>query len=282
MLLPVGSLSSYVYCARKLYLQRVLGLAEMPKESLIRGSIRHKAYEGINKVDEQIVKRIKKAGDLAYLLQTYKQEHSKILRNLIIGYKKELKQFNLSMLDVFKQTWPLIIPDSEARAYNIFNFIKKHEVFGEELWSMLVPKIRSELKIDSEKLCLSGIIDEVHVYPDSYIPFELKTGKMPAQGAWPGHKMQLGAYALLLEDKFKVEIKEGFIRYLDSNDTRHIAINPFLRDEVITLIGKVKALLSSGNLPEFCSNENKCLSCGLKSICHDPVALKQRTDEMLH
>ena len=281
-MLSVSSLSSYLYCARKLYLERVLGLAEAPKEILLRGAIRHKAYENINKIDEQLIKNIKKATNLAQLLQIYKQEHSKILRNLIIEHKKELKQFDLSMLDVFKQVWPLIFSDSETRAYNLFNFIQKHNIYGEELWEMLVPKIESEFKIESEKLHLRGIIDEVHIYPNSYVPFELKTGKMPRQGIWPEHRIQLGAYALLLEDRFSVEVKEGFIKYLDSNKICHIAVNPFLKSEITDLINKVRALLNSRELPEVCSNENKCNRCGLKDICHDKVTLKQKVDEILH
>ena len=274
-MISVSSLSSYLYCARKLYLQRVLGLVEVPKESLLRGSIRHKAYENINKIDENIIRNIRKSINLAQLLQTYKQEHSKILRNLIIEHKKELKLFNLSMLDVFKQTWHLVLPDSEARAYNIFNFIQKHKVYGKELWEMLVPKIHSEFKIESEKLFLRGIIDELHIYPDGYVPFELKTGKMPNQGVWPEHKIQLAAYALLLEDKFNVDIKEGFIKYLDSKQLCQITFNPFLKSEVIDLVEKVKSLLDSKNLPEFCSNGNKCISCSLRQQCHDEVTLKK-------
>ena len=279
-MISVTALSSYLYCARKLYLQRVLGLKEPPKESLLRGTIRHRTYEEINNVDERIVKGIKKSTNLAQILQGYKQEHSKILRNVIIEHKKELKQFNLSMLDVFKKTWPLILSDSEARAYNIFDFVEKNKVYGAELWESLVPKIRSELRVESERLQLRGIIDEVHVYPAGYVPFELKTGKAPNEGVWPGHKIQLGAYALLLEDKFGNEIKEGFVKYLDSKKECQIVINPFLRQEVKDLIEKAGLLLRSKELPDFCKNENKCKSCGLKDICHNPVVLKDRMDKL--
>ena len=72
---------------------------------------------------------------------------------------------------------------------------------------------------------------------------------MPERGLWPGHKIQLGAYLLLLEEKANKPIEEGFVRYLDSNETRQLTMNPFLRGEIIELIGKVNTLLKAKELP---------------------------------
>ena len=73
-----------------------------------------------------------------------------------------------------------------------------------------------------------------------YVPIELKTGKMPKEGVWPGHRIQIAAYSMLIEEKFNTTVKEGFVRYLDSKETRHIAINPFMREEITNLIKEVQ------------------------------------------
>ena len=120
------------------------------------------------------------------------------------------------------------------------------------------------MRIKSDILELSGMIDKVEKYKEGLVPVEMKTGSMPKEGVWPGHRIQLAAYALLLEEKSGKEIKEGFVHYLDTNERRHIVMNPFLKDEVKELKNKVKELLSSTEHPEKTENEKKCLKCGIR------------------
>ncbi len=273
-MISVTTLCSYMYCPRKLFLQYVLKLTEPPKEALIKGSIRHKVYENINLVEQEIVKSIKELHTLEDLKGKYHQRYREILLDVIKQKKEDLKQFNIQPQDLFKQTWPLILAESETRASLIHNFILKNNIFGEELWEKLTPKIESELRIESKNLGLRGIIDQIEVYQVGFVPIELKTGKTPKEGVWPGHKIQLIAYALLLEEKFKTEVKEGFVHYLDSKQKRHIPLNPFMRLEVKELIKKVNFLLNSDKIPNFEKNQNKCINCGLKDDCYDEKKLK--------
>ena len=173
------------------------------------------------------------------------------------------------MLDAYRKSFPFITEESVMRANNIFSFIEANNVYGEELWQKLTPKILSELRIDSDELKLKGIIDQVHVYGDEYVPFELKTGRTPSDGVWPSHRIQIAAYSLLLQEHFSKPIKEGFVVYLDTKDKRHIAINPYMREEVKQMVDEVIALLESRELPDFCNNENKCRKCGLKETCYN-------------
>ena len=193
----------------------------------------------------------------------------KILRKSIANSKERLKDVNLNMLDAYKRSFPFIMEESKARASNIFNFIEKHDVYGEELWRKLSPKILSELRVESDELRLKGIIDQVHVHENSYVPFELKTGKMPQDGVWPGHRVQIAAYSLLLQEKFQKPVKEGFVYYLDSRQARHITINPYMKEEIKQLVDEVIALINGKDLPDFCNNENKCRKCGLKQTCYN-------------
>ncbi len=278
-MISVTTLSSYMYCARKLYLQYVLKLTEPPKEALVKGSIRHKAHENINLVEEELVKGIGKDVTLEDLKGRFHKRYREILLDAIKEHKEELKQFNIVPQELFKAVWPLILSESEARASIVHEFMEKNDVFGEELWEKLTPKIESELKISSEKLGLKGIIDQIEVYEGGFVPIELKTGKAPNEGVWPGHKIQLVAYALLMEDKFNTEIKEGFVHYLDTKQKRHIPINPFMRVEVKELIEKVNNLLKSDKIPDFEKNQNKCFNCGLKEDCYNEKKLNGILDK---
>jgi CRISPR-associated protein Cas4 len=270
MKIPVSLLSTYLYCSRKLFLQEVLLLEEPPKESIVMGTIRHETYDNINKKEEGIVTSITKKESLENIQNLYKNEYLKSLRKVVVNNKKKLENLNINILEAYKKSSSFILEESSVRANNIFNFIEVNNIYGEELWQKLTPKIVSELRVESENLKLKGVIDQVHIYGDSYyVPFELKTGRAPQDGVWPSHRIQIAAYSMLLQEKFNKEIKEGFIVYLDSKEKRHIAINPFMKEEVKHIVDEVITLLESKELPDFCTNENKCRKCGLRETCYN-------------
>lgn len=280
MNISVTMLSSYLYCSRKLFLQRVLAVEEPPKESLVLGTLRHEIYDFINQTEEKIVTSIKEQIQYSQLISLYKNFYSEALRERIIKNKSRIKEVNLDVVDVFKRTWPLILDEAETRANNIQKFIQKYNIYGKELWDKLTPKIISELRVSSDKLQLKGVIDRIEQYEAGYTPVELKTGKMPKEGVWPGHRIQIAAYALLIEEKFNTQVKEGFINYLDAKQTRRIAINPFMRGEVITLIKEIQGLLNNKTQPNHCENRNKCTNCGLRETCYNEEEISSLLSEI--
>ncbi len=275
-MISVTLLSSYMYCARKLFLEKVLGIkSEIPKEALVKGSIRHQIYEKINCAEEKLAKSI---GDKepGAILDKYKYTYLGILKETIMKNRGNLKSIGIPLTDFFSQLKPLIIAEAEYRANRIAKFISETGFLGDELWENITPKVKPEYRISSETLGLRGIIDELEVYDSSLVPIELKTGKAPAEGVWPGHKIQAGAYALLIEDSFGTPVRSAVVRYLDTNVSREITINPFLRQEIKELIDKVNKLLKSGKIPDFPSNENKCNACDLKDICFNKPELEEK------
>lgn len=275
--ISVTMLSAYEYCQRKLFLEHVLKLFEPPKESLVLGSIRHETYEGINRIEERLVAGITGKTSFDDLIGIFKKEYSSILRGSIKKFSADLERFSLKQEEVFRRIWHLIIKEAEKRAKNVFSFMEKTGLLGEELWEKLTPKIISEFSINSENLGLKGRIDQIEVYDDFIVPVELKTGKSPNEGAWPGHKLQTLAYMLMLSEKTdEREVKEGRIIYLDADKSVVISLNPFAEKEIKGMVSKVNALLSTPKIPLFCGNENKCNICGLKKECYDEAFLAER------
>lgn len=280
MLISVTTLSGYLYCPRKLFLTHVLRITEIPKEVLVKGSIRHETYDNINKIEEELVKSITEKPTLAGLTNKYQTEYTKILKNIIESYKDKLKEVDLDKTQTFNKVLPYFIKESKIRSLNLFNFIEKENLLGEELWQSLTPKIRSEIKITSPNLQLKGIIDQIEVWKNRLVPVELKTGKMPFDGVWPGHRIQLGCYALLLEEKYGSSIEYGYVHYLDHEEKRLIKINHFLRSEINDLVKKVQTLMVSREIPELCGNENKCNACGLKETCSNNELIQNKLNEI--
>lgn len=267
-MISVTTLSSYLYCPRKIYLTNVLRLVPPPKEIMVKGTIRHKVHEEINLNEESIVSQILDKYDKEKINQLYSINFAKHLRYAIIKNKEQLRKVSLPLDQAYKQIWPLLEKESLVRSNNIFDFKLKTKLSGKALWESLVPKIKSEIRVESEQLELKGIVDQIHVYPNKILPFELKTGKAPNDGAWPGHKIQIAAYMMLLSEKFNTIIEVGTIHYLDAEKKHDIFYNPFLKEEVLELRDKVKALLKSSEIPQICENTNKCNACSLKSKCY--------------
>jgi CRISPR-associated exonuclease Cas4 len=268
-------LSSYLYCKRKVYLERVLKLAEPDKEAMVRGSIRHEAYDSANKIDKEIVCSIKLGFSYEEIYKLYLKIYSAKLRESINKFKYRLKSVKIPLDEAYKSIIPFFEKQSSIRAEFLKGFIVKNDLYELELWENLVPKIKSEFRIKSKKHGIRGIIDQIEVYPRGLVPIELKTGSAPKEGVWPGHRMQLGCYALMMEDYFNINIKEGFVVYLDIQERRHIEINPFIRDEVISVRDEVIGMLESSELPEQCTTEKKCDVCGLRSKCFDTEFLEK-------
>jgi len=274
-------LASYLYCARKLFLSNVLLIEEPSKAEIVKGRIWHETYEYMNNSEESIVSSIN-VKDHQEILDLYLKSYSKILRNVIIRNKTKLKEFDLSMIDIFKDYWPNFEKEAKEHALNVLDFINRHDVYGKELWKRLTPKIFSEQKFRSERLNLTGIIDVLEVHDvngeKSYIPIELKTGKFPDKGMWEGHRIQLGAYMLLLEDAGK-NVKEAAIKY-KGVDKRSLQMNTFLKDEILSLVKKTDSVLKSLELPPYTDNKNKCKTCPYKEKCYDEKIMAELVDTL--
>ncbi len=271
-------LSAYLYCRRKLFLERVLKMAEPEKEALILGKIRHIVFERAAKDDEGIVRSISEDISEERIADIYRKSYSKIARNTILTSRKDLERFGLSMLDTYHKISESLSPEIAFRAGLIHSFIKKEKVFGDELFERLTPKIRSETYIESPALGLKGIIDKIEVFDGEVIPVELKTGKAPSEGVWPGHMVQIGAYILLLEDAGK-KVPKGIVHYLDARSKREIVMNPFLRDEIIELARKVDSLLKGKIVPDMLAAEGKCAACGIREMCHSEGLIAEKMKE---
>lgn len=268
-------LSSYLYCPRKLFLSAVLSVKEPLKQELVKGTVWHETHELINNAEENIVCSIT-TKSYQDIFDLYRRQYSKLLRNVIIKHKSELKEFNISMLNIFTDYWSSFEEEAKDHALNVVRFIEKNDVYGKELWEKLTPKILSEQYFKSTKFKLSGIIDVIEIHQlngkTTYVPIELKTGKYPDKGMWEGHKIQLAAYMLLLEDDGKI-VSEAAIKYRGA-EKRILQMNTFLKEEVLDMVVKTDKVLTSNEPPDYTANKNKCKSCPVKETCYDKDKIK--------
>jgi len=258
-MISVTDLTSYLFCPRKLYLERVLGLVEPHKEAIVKGSVIHKAMEYLTNSEEAIVKSINSPLTKLELFELYKLKSSELFGEIVQLNRARIREF-FDTEEFFIQNLSLIVSDSAERAARLCSFMAQNKLLGSELWAALMPKMVSELKLRSETLGLSGVVDRADFYETCIVPLEIKTGKAPGRGTWHGHEIQLAAYALLLKEHYGLEVKEGNVRYTAIDESRIVRFNHFHFHEVKALTADVQKLFASRKVPMFC--KKTCFYCG--------------------
>jgi CRISPR-associated exonuclease Cas4 len=76
----------------------------------------------------------------------------------------------------------------------------------------------------SEKLGMVGSVDKLIQTEEEIIPCVIKTGRCPEYGVWRSDRMQLAAYAMLIEDEFETTVQRGFVEYIRTPEVRELHI----------------------------------------------------------
>ena len=129
-----------------------------------------------------------------------------------------------------------------------------------------------ELFLTSEELGIRGRVDALRTRDGETIPYEHKRGrcyrnenKQPQ--AWESDKLQILAYACLLESALGISIKEGRIRYHTDNVLIHVPLDDAGRASVNEAIKTAINLRKSTHRPPVTENERLCARCALSPVC---------------
>lgn len=128
------------------------------------------------------------------------------------------------------------------------------------------------LWLTSERLGLYGRVDVLRTRDGKPIPYEHKRGRSRrgADGrpeAWPPDLVQLGGYALLLEEAIGQPVLEGRIRYHADQVTVRVPITDSIRAQVREAIARAKTLRTRTTRPPVTVEASKCAHCSLAPVC---------------
>jgi CRISPR-associated protein Cas1 len=129
-----------------------------------------------------------------------------------------------------------------------------------------------DLDLQSDVLGLRGRVDCLRRRDGSLLPYEHKRGQ-PARRvdgsaeAWPSDRLQVTAYAALLEDAFGQPVPEGRVRYHAANVTVRVPIDDDLRAELAAALNTARHLRRSLDRPPVAENERLCARCSLAPVC---------------
>jgi len=262
-LVSVSEITAYMFCPRKLWLQKVKGIREPPSKEMILGGMKHKSLELFTNYEKEFITQIPKDLPKSELDQAYHELMRKCAIKAYQSNRNVAEKFDIILTTFLAEFLPTTEREIAIRIPPLLEAMKSY--IGLELWNNLKPKYKSEVSIESEDLGIKGRIDRVEfsdsiLFSEDIIPYEIKTREQ--EKIWDSDKIQLAAYALLLENRFRKKIPMGIIELRHSK--KQIEITEELKAQVLEIADKVRNL--QGEMP---SSFSKCQSCKLKQDCLD-------------
>lgn len=266
-IISVSDINTWLYCARKLFLIKVCNLKVPQNRNMAIGRIKHSILERFSKNEKEFVSNIKQDAEGIELVFMYEDFIKKTANSVFIDNMPLLDQFLIDKDDILKKTLRDFAEDIKLRIASIKSALAAG-FRAEEIWKNLDSMYISELRLESENLGLRGRVDRVQIYKDenaedSIIPYELKSRE---DRIFLSDELQLTAYAMLLEDFYKKQIKKGIVEV--GNKRQEIEITDKNKKEVLKIAEQIRNLSNPGSqVPPIQSNFNKCRFCEFREEC---------------
>jgi CRISPR-associated exonuclease Cas4 len=126
---------------------------------------------------------------------------------------------------------------------------------------------RPEKPLFSARLQLTGKPDYLVRADGGYVPVEVKSGRAPAQGAYPAHVYQLAAYCALVAEAHAVRPAYGLIKYAD----KIVAVDytTDLERELETILEDLRADSEADEVARSHNSSARCQACGFWEACDE-------------
>ncbi len=95
--------------------------------------------------------------------------------------------------------------------------------------------------------------------------------KLTDRSALRNWKLQLAAYALLLEAVWTMPVVEGYVYQIGERQAQRIPLTAALRGQVLSAVIQINRLIQGEQLPPAPRNGAICVSCEFRRFCNDVV-----------
>jgi CRISPR-associated exonuclease Cas4 len=130
----------------------------------------------------------------------------------------------------------------------------------------LAGKRKFDVQIESHTLGFVGLMDEVVFTDDGRVfPVDYKLAKKVRRN----YKLQLTAYALLLEEAFDVFIAYGYLYLIPLKTLRKVSFTTHLRNSVHERLAEAHAMIGAERMPPPITVRNRCTDCEFRRFCND-------------
>jgi len=136
------------------------------------------------------------------------------------------------------------------------------------LAKLRVSRVLRGLELESVKLGLAGKLDYLFVTKNrELVPIEVKWSESIGGKAKWDHKVQLAAYALLVEDSLGSTVKRGYVYYLRDKRLAEVLIDDDIRGIVKRILNSMHEMVLEERDPGVKVPLSKCLNCGYLPYC---------------
>jgi CRISPR-associated exonuclease Cas4 len=130
-----------------------------------------------------------------------------------------------------------------------------------------------DLMLRSASLGLRGRIDLAIAIPQrtagaQAVVVEYKDSERAAGAHF---RLQLAAYALMLEEAWGLPVRRGFIYHIPLRQAEPVAITAALRQKVFTAVASLRSAVVGEHMPEPPARRAPCISCEFRRFCNDVV-----------
>jgi len=122
-----------------------------------------------------------------------------------------------------------------------------------------------DLYLQSPALGLTGRLDEVIDTGETLIPVDYKHTRRSGEH----FKLQIAAYALLIESALNLEVPYAFLYLIPARKTEQVKITPTLRKKVLAVLDEMRQIATTERMPPPTEARGKCPGCEFRRFCND-------------
>jgi len=120
------------------------------------------------------------------------------------------------------------------------------------------------VRVYSDRLRLTGVVDVVEEGPDGLVPVEYKKGR---GGQWLNDQVQLCAASLCLEERLDRTLTHGYIFYFGPRRRVQVPLTDQLRRATEEMVEAARAVARANRIPPPVADDHRCRDCSLEPLC---------------
>jgi CRISPR-associated exonuclease Cas4 len=134
-----------------------------------------------------------------------------------------------------------------------------------------------EVPLASRRHGLSGKLDMLVTTPQGRYPVDFKMAPAYFQDkakenrgeVGENHRLQLAAYAVMVEEKFACKVETGFIYLIAHRNAVVVPIDAALRQRLFASLSETRAMIAAERFPAATPARRRCWDCEFKNFCND-------------
>lgn len=95
--------------------------------------------------------------------------------------------------------------------------------------------------------------------------------KLTRDPARDHYRVQLAAYALLLEEAWQIPVRRGFLYHIPLRRAEEIPITAALRRRALQAVQAIHTIVRDEQMPPPPTNRARCVTCEFRRFCNDTI-----------